>query len=162
MKPLRALFNPLNVLIGAVLFLFGCPFFGIGAYEAIEAQQEAKTSTIVAGTVVDNSYQTTYNDGNEDGAYYPVVEFADSTGETVRFTDGVGSLPPDYEVGEQVQVLYNPEGTYPARISSWKRVWLVPILLMCVGGMPILAFLGWVFLSTPVFLRSTRKSPLVS
>ncbi|HLF88168.1 MAG TPA: hypothetical protein VI451_04430 [Anaerolineales bacterium] len=81
MKTLRALFNPLNVLIGAVLFLFGCPFFGIGAYEAIEAQQEAKTSTI---------------------------------------------------------------------------------LLMCVGGMPILAFLGWVFLSTPVFLRSTRKSPLVS
>jgi len=153
MNALRSLFNPLNDLIGGVLLLVGCPFFGIGAYEAVEAQQETQTFTAVRGTVVDNSYQTTYNNGNEEGAYYTVVEFTDSTGETVRFTDGAGSLPPDYEVGDQVPVLYNPDDIHDARLNTWKRVWFVPTLLMCIGGLPILVFAIWVLVSTSVFSR---------
>jgi hypothetical protein len=152
-KTLKSFFNPISALVGGVLFLAGCPFFGIGAYEAVEAQQETQTFIAVTGTVVDNSYQTTYNNGNEEGAYYPVVEFTVSTGEKVRFTDGVGSLPPDYEAGEQVPVLYNPEDMHEARLNTWKRVWFVPTLLICIGGLPILVFVGWLLVSTSIFSR---------
>jgi len=153
MKFIRSAFSPLYIWIGVALLVVGCPFFGIGAYEAVEAQQEAKSFIPVTGTVIDNSYQTTYNDGIEEGAYYPVVDFATSTGERVRFTDGSGSLPPDYEVGAAVPVLYNPADPHDARLNTWKRIWFVPTLLMGIGGLPFLVFAGWVFVSSWKSLR---------
>lgn len=143
MKLIRALFAPFSSLIGIILIVVGCPFFGIGAYEAWQARQEAQTFIPVTGTVVDNSYQTTVQDGTESGAYYPVVAFTPMNGASVRFTDGAGSLPPDYEVGESVPVLYDPANPQKARLNTWKRVWFVPILLMSVGGLPFLVFWVW-------------------
>lgn len=142
MRFIRALFNPFSSLIGIILIVVGCPFFGIGAYEAWQARQEAQTFVAVTGTVVDNSYQTTIQDGMESGAYYPVVEFSPMDGVPVRFTDGAGSLPPDYEVGAPVPVLYDPADPHTARLNSWKRVWFVPTLLMSIGALPFLVF--WV------------------
>lgn len=139
----RALLSPFTSLIGIILIVVGCPFFGIGAYEAWQARLEAQTFVAVTGTVVDNSYQTTVQDGVESGAYFPVVSFIPVDGAPVRFTDGVGSLPPDYEVGESVPVLYDPADPQKARLNSWKRVWFVPTLLMSIGGLPFLVFWGW-------------------
>ncbi|HET7089811.1 MAG TPA: DUF3592 domain-containing protein [Anaerolineae bacterium] len=60
----------------------------------------------------------------------------------MRFTDGIGNLPPEYEVGAQVDVLYNPKDVDEARISSWVRLWLAPTLLTFVGTLPILIGIG--------------------
>jgi hypothetical protein len=56
----------------------------------------------------------------------------------VRFTDDVGSLPPDYEEGASVNAIYNPANVREARIKSWRRLWLAPTLLCFVGLLPIL------------------------
>jgi hypothetical protein len=114
-------------------------------------------STEVLGTVVGNSYSTTNDGGTESGAYYPVVEFTGSDGQTVRFTDGAGSLPPDYQIGARVPVLYDPESNPPARIRSWKRLWFVPVLLVVIGLLPLAVFLAW----QAIALRpAARGSPL--
>ena len=86
------------------------------------------------GTVVENM-TVAFASG---ASYAPVVDFRTLEGETVRFADGVGSIPPDYEVGAEVKVLYDPEDVHSARGASWKRLWLAPTILTCVGLVPIL------------------------
>jgi hypothetical protein len=92
--------------------------------------------------VADNTYIVTNEGGTESGAYYPVVEF-EAAGNRVRFQDGVGSLPPDYAVGEAVEVLYELADPREARIRSWKRLWLAPTIFIVVGALPAGVFGLW-------------------
>jgi len=92
--------------------------------------------------VVDNAYIVTNDNGTESGAYYPVVEFTVAE-DRVRFQDGVGSLPPDYEEGEAVEVLYERDNPREARIRSWKRLWLAPTIFVAVGLLPVGVFGAW-------------------
>lgn len=137
-------FDPLHRLITLILLVTGCPFIAIGLYEAIQTRQEISTYQTTAGTIVDNTYQSTSENG---GAYYPIIEFKPLDGPTTRFTDGIGSLPPDYEVGETIEILYNPQDVRQARINSWKRLWFAPTLLIAIGLLPITFFLAWVLVS---------------
>jgi hypothetical protein len=72
--------------------------------------------------------------------YYPVVEYvsADGRPHTVHMTEG--SSVPQYEVGEEVTVLYNPEHPLDARIKSFGSaalMWILPGITGILG----LAFL---------------------
>lgn len=129
----------LSLMAVALVALISFPFLGIGLYEAYQNWQKINAYTQTSGTVVGNSYATTNDGGNISGAYYPVVEFKpEGTAETVRFTDGIGSLPPDYEPGAKVRVIYRPDNPKEARLYSWKRIWLVPSLLIFIGLLPII------------------------
>jgi hypothetical protein len=131
----------LGVLVLMIPLLVGCPFVGVGLSEAYKTAQIINAFVAARGTVVENSYWAG-SGPDEGGAYYPVVEFKPEDGKLVRFTDGIGSLPPEYEVGAQVDVLYNPKDVHEARISSWVRLWLAPTLLTFVGTLPILIGIG--------------------
>jgi hypothetical protein len=72
--------------------------------------------------VIDNWYRTFTEQG---AAYVTVAEFPATDGKVIRFTDWIGSIPPDYEIGEHVRVLYNRENATKAYIYSWKRIWSV-------------------------------------
>lgn len=131
----------LGMLVVMIPVLVGCPFVGVGLSEAYKTAQIISAFVAARGTVVDNSYWAG-SGPDTGGAYYPVVEFKPRDGKLVRFTDGIGSLPPEYEVGAQVDVLYNPKDVDEARISSWVRLWLAPTLLTFVGTLPILISIG--------------------
>lgn len=134
------LFGRLDILSLAVIAfvaLLSLPFLGVGLYEALESQKRMAAFLRTTGTVVNNSYATTSHDGTVSGAYYPVVEFSDRNGTLVRFQDGIGSLPPDYSVGEQVALLYNPLNPKEARVYTWKRIWFAPTLFIVIGSLPI-------------------------
>lgn len=118
--------------------LVGSPFLIIGLYEIYKTERQLRGFIVARGVVVGNSYATINDSGNVSGAYYPVVEFLDERGEKVRFTDGIGSLPPDYDVGASVYVIYNPLQVKEARIKSWKRLWFAQTLLCFIGLLPIL------------------------
>ena len=113
----------------------GVPFLLIGLSEAYNSLQLEHSWVSTRGTVVDNYWQAFAHGG---AAYVPVVDFQTQDGETVRFTDGIGSIPPDYAVGTEVQVLYDPDDIHSARVVSWKRLWLAPTLITCVGLLPVL------------------------
>lgn len=81
--------------------------------------------------------------------YYPVVEFnlPDGTHKRVQLSEG--SWPPEYEVGQPVTVLYDPEKPLDARIRSVSSTilqWILPGITGIVGvvflGVTLLVYKG--------------------
>ena len=138
-------------MLGGVL-LIGSPFIAIGGCEAIETASTLERSVRTRGTVVDNRLVVDHRDGLEERSYQPVVEFRDAAGRVRRFSDPAGSLPPDYAVGEAVDVAFEASDPSKARLTSWKRLWLVPVLLVAVGLLP--ALVCWL-----VFTAISRSTP---
>ncbi len=66
--------------------------------------------------MVDDRCQTVTDGANVSGAYHPVVEFITAEGRRARFTDGIGSLLPDYAICATVRVLYDPADIQAARL----------------------------------------------
>lgn len=73
--------------------------------------------------------------------YYPVVEFLASDGRRRSVQMSEGSSSPQYEAGDEVTVLYDPERPLEARIKSFGSsalMWILPGITGILG----VAFLG--------------------
>lgn len=127
------------------VFALGSPFVIIGASEAVSTSRDLAERARADGIVVGNRLTTDHRDGNDEHAYLPEVEFHDESGHAIRFTDGVCSLPPDYAIGERLQIAYDRAAPTHARILSWKRLWLAPAIFIAAGLMPgvIVAIVLW-------------------
>ncbi|MBN2087088.1 DUF3592 domain-containing protein [Candidatus Peregrinibacteria bacterium] len=86
--------------------------------------------------------------------YRPIVQFTTQDGKAITFTGSVGSNPPQYNIGENVEVLYIAENPQEAKIKSIIQLWLLPLIL---GGMGIV-FAGVGF--GIVFFRNRRKKTI--
>jgi Protein of unknown function (DUF3592) len=80
---------------------------------------------------------------NNSNALYPVVTFRDEGGQEQRFRSSSGSNPPRYQVGQQLEVLYNPARPQEAYINS---DWDIN------GGAIILGWMGWLFITMGALL----------
>jgi hypothetical protein len=136
------LFGRINCSI-LFLMLIACPFLLIGLSEVYKTAQMTRNFVATRGTVVDNVWRPFAHGG---AAYVPVVDFQTRDGQAVRFTDGIGTFPPEYEVGAQVNVLYDPSDVQNARVTSWKRIWFAPTLITSIGMLPILIAIGLAWL----------------
>lgn len=66
--------------------------------------------------------------------YFPVVEFSTRSTARMRFRSDAGSEgAPEYEVGTEVDVLYDPRDPMHARIGSFTQLWAVPLATGCIG-----------------------------
>lgn len=119
--------------------LIGGPFLCIGFSEIRETAKLVEAYAEAQGTVVGNDYRAFAEGG---AAYVPLVEFQAADGQVVRFTDSVGTIPPEFEQGEHVTVLYNPQDPENARLSTWKRIWFAPTLITSIGLIPLLVGLA--------------------
>jgi hypothetical protein len=107
------------------------------------------------GTVVANDYRAFVSGG---ASYVAIVEFQTKEGKRVRFTDGIGTFPPEFQVGSQVDVLYDPNDTAKARINSWTRLWLAPTIFITVGTLPVLIGAAVIIVVSGVGWRIARRS----
>jgi hypothetical protein len=118
-------------LVGAVLI--------IGAVLAVQSTRSFLTDSVsTRGTVQElvARSSTTSDRRTTTITYAPVVQFSTPQGETVTFVSSTASDPPDYQVGETVEVLYSRTDPHRARIHDWFSLW---------GPTTILAGLGSVF-----------------
>lgn len=81
-----------------------------------------------------------------DITWSPVVEYRDGNGEIHEFECTVSSharktgwqqssqpAKPEFEIGDVIEVVYDPSDPGTARIKSWKRIWYFPLFLGCFG-----------------------------
>jgi hypothetical protein len=129
-----------------IVFVVSLPFLVIGTSEIFQAKGAADQYTRTPGSVVGNDYLgiTDPEDSTRTSwAYYPMVRFTSKSGQELTFTDGVGTYPAEFEIGDVVEVLYDPDQPQQAKINSWKRIWFAPFWIFGIGLVPIIALLGW-------------------
>lgn len=138
------LFEPLPTII---ILAVAVPFLFIGITQLCKAQSMIENFTTTRGTVIGTDFLRNVNpqdNSNSSWTIHPKVSFTTSQGEEISFTDPVGSYPADYEVGDKVEVLYNPKNPQEATIKNWKQIWFAPLWITVIGLLPILGLLGWV------------------
>jgi hypothetical protein len=128
-----------SVLLGVL----GLASLSYAAWSLNKALDAESGGVQVAGLVIHNNY-----DGE---TYYPVVEFHTTDGQDVKFIGPIGSEPPDYQEGDAVTVLYQPQHPDQAMIRSFEGLWLRPVALGSIGLM--------LTLGSFLFLRSRLGEP---
>jgi len=121
----------LMVLVGLLCAVIGVGFLLVGLGFLRETYVFLRTATRSMGKVI-----AIIEDDNDSS--YPVVKFQLPDGEPMRFAGQVGSTPPAYQVGQSVEVLYNPEQPRSARIRSFLELWFVATLFTSMGGLFLL------------------------
>lgn len=66
--------------------------------------------------------------------YRARVEFATPAGVRVRFLSSISSNPPPAQLGQHVDVRYNPDDPHDATINSYWQVWFLPTLFGIISA----------------------------
>jgi hypothetical protein len=116
--------------IGCWTIFFNLFFAGFclwGAYAAYTGWQLQTNGVRTPGTVVRLNEQS-----DAEGScctYVPVVDFRVND-QIYTFEGDNASYPPAYEVGEQVNVRYDPTNPNTAQIDSFFERWIFPIIVI--------------------------------
>jgi hypothetical protein len=65
--------------------------------------------------------------------YLPVVEFSPVAEHKVQITSTVGANPPDYRIGDSVEVRFMPKKPHAGRIYSFSEMWILPLIFLVIG-----------------------------
>lgn len=130
-KALKAVDKGVNrVQVGCwaiIANLFFAAFCLWGVYAAYTGWQLQTKGITTPGTVVKLAERS----GVEGGCctYVPVVDF-EVNNQVYTFEGDTASYPPQYEVGEQVSVRYDPTNPNTAQIDSLFGRWIFPIIII--------------------------------
>jgi hypothetical protein len=126
--------------------LFVLIFGGIGvillAIAGVVYLREQKFLSVaeqVSGTVVDLDLSS---DSDGSSTFCPVIEFNTKAGEPVRYYGNVCSNPPSYQIGEQVDVVYDPQDISHVQMTGFWSQYTGVVVLSCIG-LPFLLFTLW-------------------
>ena len=142
-------------ILGIVFFLIGLTLLIAGFLSYQYNQKFIAGSVVTTGTVVDLARKTSTSGDSSPNSYvyYPVIQFKTKNGSLIEFRSNVGSNPPSFRKGDQVQVRYLEKDPYKARINSFMQIWFVSIIL---GGLGVVfAGIGGTMLG--LMLRSHRR-----
>jgi len=125
-------------LVGVGFALVGAFFLGIGIYFTYARLDFLGRCSEAKAVVVDIYWEEGYD--SETGYYriaYPVFQFADQrTGEQVTARSSVGGPSPSCSVGQEVDILYDPENpTADVLVKSFWDLWMAPVVCLPVGSM---------------------------
>jgi hypothetical protein len=131
---------PMFSLVGALLVVVGLFFF-------IRTRNFLGKALEVKGTVIQMVYrQNSSADSNSGGGYAPVYQFETADKQQIIKQDGLATNPPRYQVGDTIDILYDPGNPQKAYVNRWMNLYFVPALLgglgLIFGGVAIaIAFL---------------------
>jgi hypothetical protein len=124
--------NFLTIL--GLLFVAGAGIaFALG--NSFRSKAELATGRVTGFTVSVDS-----EDNSE--TYCPQVRYETSSGEGVTYNSNFCSSPPAYEVGEEVEIYYDPAAPEQAQIKGFWSQYLLVTIFSCIG-LPLLAVGIW-------------------
>jgi hypothetical protein len=126
----------LLLLVGLALLVFGS-LFGFTTYRRV------RTWTHTPGRVVEVVTEI----GDEGGAItLPLVEYTTSDGQVMRARpyEARGTrLSASYQVGDRVEVIYNPANPGDMFLNDFTHVWFLPALTLGLGLLASVIGGGW-------------------
>lgn len=79
--------------------------------------------------------------GKNSTLYAPVFEYKDRSQELITFTSSVKSSPPAYDIGEQVNIVYNTRNPQDVKIVSFWGLYAASVILLMIAS-PLLVIGG--------------------
>ncbi len=111
--------------VGAVMML-------VGAFFLIRSRMFLSRAQTVKGTVIQMVYRgSSSSDGG--GGYSPVYQFTTSDGQNIVKQDSLSTNPPRFQVGQELDVLYESDKPQKARINKWMNLYFLPTLFWGMG-----------------------------
>lgn len=109
--------------------IVGLCLLGGSFYHYQERQAFLEKAESTQGTVIELIPTKSKNSTS----YYSLVEFTTKTGEKIRFSSSISTNPPTYDVGENVEVLYDPLDPKRADINGFFSLYLMPLIFGILG-----------------------------
>jgi len=119
-----------NLVLGIVFSLFGGLMAIIGIFLYSRTRRFIAKGQEVKGRVIEMVYSS---DSDGGGGYSPVYQFKTLEGQDIEIQDSLSSNPPRFQVGQEIQVLYDPENPRKARIKKWLDLYFMPVLFGGLG-----------------------------
>ncbi len=123
------------------IILLGIIIVTIGILRIVTSSEMVKKCIEPAeGIVVEIEQDEFYNsdDGRYEYTYYPVIKY-EAKGRTVEERYDVGSSKSEYSIGEQVNILYNPDNVEQYLIEGYKSSNILEIAFIIVGVFVVVA-----------------------
>jgi hypothetical protein len=160
---MKWLFSSLAGIAGLLLLIFGCPLLAVGGGLAYFVTLAPADWPLVPGTITglaqDESVDT---DGFQSLTYCPYVEYTTLEGETLEVLLSECANPPAYEVGDTVEVYYDPSQPRSVQLKGGVRQWVGNISAGVFGGLGgCLSVLGLalIVVAGVLALRRSRAAP---
>jgi len=118
-------------MIHALLLLVGLLLMGIACWHFQKTMKLLKNGERAKARVLELVESRSRSDGT---SYRPVFEFITKTNEVRRWEYDVSSSPPSWEVGEEADVVYNPDQPGQARLIGYWGLFIGTIVLAAVAA----------------------------
>lgn len=137
-EPERFNLRPFLLRFGLGFAAFGTLFVGVGLAVAISTQHFLDQSVRATGEVIELAERRS----NGETFYCPVVRFRAANGEPTQFQANWCSQPADHQVGDRVEVLYDPAHPDQAQIRAEVIPWLFAAIFGGIGSIFAIAGSG--------------------
>jgi hypothetical protein len=119
------------VLMGLFFMLISFILIGWGIYSYKDKTENFATYKKTEGTVIRlREVPETENTGI---TYAPVIKYKDASGKEYTYESKHSSDPPDFNVGEKVQLIYDPADPEEVYVDSFREKWVLTIVLFLCG-----------------------------
>ena len=115
---------------GWILVGIGIAILAGGAFWVKRTNDFVGSAASAKGTVVE---MVEHRDDRGKSLYSPRVRFQTQDGKDREFTSTVGSNPPSFRTGEEVEILYDAASPAGAVIKAFSTLWLFPIAVCGAG-----------------------------
>lgn len=127
--------NNVGRLVGMIFMCIGIGLLMVVIYLVYTHQQFEKNAERVNGTLLE--YQS-YESKNDDGGgyttmYTPVFAYS-FRGKTFRQPGNSSSSVKEYDIGQPVEILVDPENPSEILVNSFMEKWFLPLLLGIMGA----------------------------
>jgi len=118
-----------GIIFGLIFGSVGFILIALALFFLVRTRSFINNSLQTQGTIT----QMAYSSDSEGGGYTPVFRFRTMQGQEVEVAGGLRSNPPQFKVGQVIDVLYDPDNPSRARIKKWFNLYFVPMLLGFLG-----------------------------
>jgi len=136
-----------SFIFGLIFGFVGFVLAALALFFLIRTRSFISRSKQTQGTIT----QMVYSSDSDSSGYTPVFRFRTLEGQEVEVSGNLRTNPPQFQVGQTIEVLYDPENPQKARIKKWMNLYFVPALLGFLGlvfggigvGIMIVSALGY-------------------
>jgi hypothetical protein len=123
-----------TIIILILVFLIPMGIIGGGLYWAFNKNATFEKYKHTKGQIIEINQKRLYDDNyKERNQYYPKVRYYDDNGEPYIFEFKIGSERYPDNIGEEIDLLFNPNHPEDVVVNSFLSKWLGPVIVCTVG-----------------------------